>query len=68
MRVASLPARFRRPVRSLSSKPILSAITVHRDLAAIATMLGVMNIIGTADALASASVGNIPGTAESRQA
>jgi len=41
---------------------------VHRDLAAIATMLGVMNIIGTADALASASVGNIPGTAESRQA
>jgi hypothetical protein len=34
---------------------------VRRDLAAIATMLGVMSIIGTADALASASVSNSPG-------
>ncbi len=43
MRVASLPARLRRLARSLSPKRILSAITVCRDLAAIATMLGVMS-------------------------
>jgi hypothetical protein len=61
MRVASLPARFRRPAHSPSFKPILSAITVRRDLAAIATMLGVMSIIGTADALAGAAVSNSSG-------
>jgi hypothetical protein len=61
MRVASLPARFRQLARSPSFKPILTAITVRRDLAAIATMLGIMSIIGTADALASASVSNNPG-------
>jgi hypothetical protein len=61
MPVASLRVRFRRLARSPSFKPTLSAITVRRDLAAIATMLGVMSIIGTADALASASVSNSPG-------
>ena len=61
MRVASLPARFRRLARSPSVTPVPSAITVRRNLAAIATMLGVMSIIETADALASASVSNSPG-------
>jgi hypothetical protein len=60
MRVASLPARFRRLARS-SFKPIRSAITVRRDLAAIAATLGVMSFIGTADALAGGSVSNSPG-------
>jgi hypothetical protein len=61
MRVASLPARFRRRARSPSFKPMVSAITVRRDLAAIATMLGVMSIIGTSDVLAGASVSSNPG-------